>query len=130
MYSMYLNSTEFLLHKVKFLRNKSAKFVWPKSVSPVNLRNRKIFDLFTTNFYFIKGSVSKKRRFWSLLIFYLSVVSIRRKLLKTTHTEERSVHTNSERCNIQLGSLTNQFNSKQIIQILQTIVIDYFSTHS
>ena len=26
------------------------------------------------------------------------------KLLKTTNTEERSVHTNSERCNIQLGS--------------------------
>ena len=26
--------------------------------------------------------------------------------------------------------VTNQFNSKQIIQILQTAVIDYFSTHS
>ena len=40
--------------------------------------------------------------FWSLLILLLSVASIRRKLLKTTNTEERSVHTNSERCNIQL----------------------------
>ena len=29
----------------------------------------------------------------------------RRKLLKTTHAEERSLHTNSESCNIQLGSL-------------------------
>ena len=45
-----------------------------------------------------------KKRFWSLLILFLSVASIWRKLLKTTHTEERSVHTNSERCNIQLGS--------------------------
>ena len=53
----------------------------------------------------------------------------RRNLLKTTHAEERTLPTNSESSNIQLGSLKNQFNSKQIIQILQTIVIDYFSTH-
>ena len=65
-----------------------------------------------------------KKRFWSLLILLLFVA------LKTTHTEERSVHTNSEICIIQLGSKNTQFNSKQIIQILQTIVIDYFSTHS
>ena len=53
------------------------------------------------------------------------------KIDKNDSHEERSAHhTNSERCNIQLGSLTNQFNSKQIIQILQTIVIGYFSTHS
>ena len=45
-----------------------------------------------------------KKRFWSLLILLLAVASIRRKLLKTTNTEERSVLTNSERCNIQLGS--------------------------
>ena len=45
-----------------------------------------------------------KKLFRSILILLLSVASIRRKLLKTTHTEERSVHTNSERCNIQLGS--------------------------
>ena len=70
-----------------------------------------------------------KKRFWSLLILLLSVASIRRKLLKTTNTEERSFHTNSERCNIQLGSLTNQFNSRQIIQILQPIIIDFFSSH-
>ena len=45
-----------------------------------------------------------KKRFRSLLILLLYVASIRRKLLKTTNTEERSVLTNSERCNIQLGS--------------------------
>ena len=43
-----------------------------------------------------------KKRFWLLLILFLSVASIRRKLLKTTYTEERSVHTNSESCNIRL----------------------------
>jgi len=43
-----------------------------------------------------------KKRFWSLLILLLIVASIRRKLLKTTNTEERSIHTNSERCNIRL----------------------------
>ena len=47
---------------------------------------------------------AKNRRFWSLLILLLSVASIRRKLLKTTRTEERSVYTNSERWNIQLWS--------------------------
>ena len=47
---------------------------------------------------------AKNKRFWSLQILLLSVVSIRRKLLKTTHTEESSVHSNSESCNIQLGS--------------------------
>ena len=47
---------------------------------------------------------AKNKRFRSLLILLLSVASIRRKLLKTIHTKERSVHTNSESCNIQLGS--------------------------
>ena len=45
-----------------------------------------------------------KKRFRSLLILLLSVASIRRKLLKTTNTEERGVHTNLERCNIKFGS--------------------------
>ena len=40
----------------------------------------------------------KNKHFWSLLILLLSVASIRRKMLKTTHTEELSVHTNSESC--------------------------------
>ena len=43
-----------------------------------------------------------KKRFLLLLILLLSVASIRRKLLKTTNTEESSVHTNSERCSIRL----------------------------
>ena len=45
---------------------------------------------------------AKNNRFWSLLILLLSVASIRRKLLKSTYTEEHSVHTNSESCNIWL----------------------------
>ena len=56
---------------------------------------------------------AKNKRFWSLLILLLSVASISRKLLKTTHTEERIVFTNSESCNIQ--QFKNLFNSKQII---------------
>ena len=43
---------------------------------------------------------SKYIRWWSLLILLLSVASIRRKWLNTTHTLERSVHTNSEIMNI------------------------------
>ena len=35
-----------------------------------------------------------KKLFWSLLILLISVASIRRKLIKTSHTEERSAHTN------------------------------------
>ena len=42
--------------------------------------------------------------FWSLLMLLLSVASVRRKWEKTTHIEERSVHPNSEGCNIQLWS--------------------------
>ena len=72
---------------------------------------------------------AKNKRFLSLLILLLSVASIV-KLLKTTHTEKRSVHKNSESCDIRLGSQRNQFNFKQIIQILQPEIIDYFSTHS
>ena len=35
-----------------------------------------------------------KKRFRSLLILLLVVASIRRKLIKTSHTEDRSAHTN------------------------------------
>ena len=45
---------------------------------------------------------AKNNRVWSLLILLLSVVSIRRKLLKTAYTEDRSFHINWESCNIQL----------------------------
>ena len=51
------------------------------------------------------------------IILLLSVASERRKLLKTT---------NSESFNIRHGSLKNQFDFKQIIQILQPIAIDLF----
>ena len=47
---------------------------------------------------------AKNNRFWSLLILFLSVGSIRRKLIKTTYNEKRSVHTNSENCNKRLVS--------------------------
>ena len=66
---------------------------------------------FWLSFYFslLKGSVCEKwnrftakdKRFWSLLILLLSVASIRRKLLKTTYTKERTFYTNSESCNLQ-----------------------------
>ena len=70
---------------------------------------------------------SKNIRRWSLLILLLSVASTRKKLLKTTHTEEPRVHTNSESCNIRLRSKIYQFNSKQIIQILQPFLLQDFS---
>ena len=47
---------------------------------------------------------------WLLLILLLSVASIKKKLLKTNHTEERIIHSNSESCNFRLGSFKNQFN--------------------
>ena len=72
---------------------------------------RKLFNLKNTCFELVLKGVyaknkrgyrltAKNKRFWSLLILLLSVASRRRKLLKTTHTEERFVHTNSESCNI------------------------------
>ena len=63
-------------------------------------------SLFHKILYILKGGFAKNerwyrltaenKRFWSLLILLLYVASIRRKLLKTTYNEERSVHTNSE----------------------------------
>ena len=47
----------------------------------------------------IKGVIqltAKNNRFGWLLILLLSVASVRRKLLRTTYTEERCVNTNSE----------------------------------
>ena len=69
---------------------------------------------------------AKNYRFLSLLILLLSVVSIRRKLLKTTYGEERSVH------KIQKVVIYDSGRKKinSIIQILQPVVIDYLSTHS
>ena len=63
--------------------------------------------------YLLKWVFAKNERGYRLnaikkaLLFATSLTSIcasRIKLLKTTNTEERSVHTHSERCNIQLGS--------------------------
>ena len=56
---------------------------------------------------------AKKREYWltAKKIAYiatnltLSVVYIRRKLLKTMYTEDRSVHTNSDSCNIRVSAL-------------------------
>ena len=60
-----------------------------------------------------KGSVRKNERGYRLnakkaLLIATNLTSIccvyKEKIVKTTYTEERSVHTNSESCNIQLGS--------------------------
>jgi len=57
---------------------------------------------------------------------------IRRKLLKTNHTELKNVaSTQIQKVEIfDSDRKKNQFNSKQIILIFQTIVIDNFTTHS
>ena len=80
---------------------------------------------------FFKGSVRKNKRgyrltsknirWWLQLILLLSVVYIRRKLLKRTHNEEPIW--------IQKVAIfdLDQFNFKQIIQILQPIIIVFFS---
>ena len=52
----------------------------------------------------IQAYVEKYSIMIAKLILLLSVASVMRKLLKTTHPEECSVHKNSESCNIQLGS--------------------------
>ena len=59
----------------------------------------------------------KNKRFWSLLILLRSVAYIRRKLLKMT--EELSVHTNSESCNIRTF-LENMKMSSSFSKILTT----------
>ena len=61
---------------------------------------------------FLKGVFAKNERVYSftsknyrwLLILLLSAASLMRKWLKTTYTEERSVHTNSASWSIRLGS--------------------------
>ena len=60
---------------------------------------------------------AKNKRFLSLLILPRSVMSIKRKLLKTTHTKERSVYTNSESCNIQLGTDRTDRSKKSVVAI-------------
>ena len=69
---------------------------------------------------------SKNIRWWLQLILLLSVASIKRKMFKTTHTEEHSVYTIAESSNIWLGSEKNQSNFRQIIQKLQPVINDFF----
>ena len=61
--------------------------------------------------------MAKNKRFWSLLILLLSVEFKMRKLLKTTHAEERSVLTNSVSCNIQLGSYGGKLFMKNSLNL-------------
>ena len=70
---------------------------------------------------------SKNIRWWLLLILLLSVAFIRRKLLKTTYNKEHSILTNSELKQYSTRIVKKSFNS--IIQIWQSLIIDYFSTH-
>ena len=60
----------------------------------------------------------------SLLL--LSVGSIRRKLLKTTHAEALTAPIQFRKLQHLNWIVKNIFNSKQSIQILQTIIIDFF----
>ena len=59
----------------------------------------------------MKGRICLRLKISAFDRLLLSVASKGRKLLKTTHTKERSVHTNSEICKIQLGSSNNKFDS-------------------
>ena len=73
----------------------------------------------------LKGVFAKKGkgayyRWCLLLILRLSVASLRRKLLKTTHTD----HTNSE-----IGNINDLDREKKINLITTAIIIDNFSTH-
>ena len=52
---------------------------------------------------------SKNNCIWSLPILLLSVAYIKRKLLKMSYAEERSVHTNLESCNIGLILQLSEF---------------------
>ena len=88
-----------------------------------------LMKLFLSLSQYLKGLFAKNKRgykltaknkhFWSLLILVLSVVSLRRKFLKTTYTWERSVHTNLESCNIR------RINCKLINLISSTSFIYY-----
>ena len=123
-------------HNIKFPSTKGA-------LSLLNNNNLSSFVIFSKIDYFqlmlnwvfannYRGFRLKAKSYWwwSLLILLLFVASIRRKLLKTTHTEESSIHTNSESCNIhsdrkQINSIPNKsfryYNLKSL---------NNFSTHS
>ena len=76
---------------------------------------------------FLKEVFAKNLRgcmLWSLPILFLSVASIRSKLLKPTYTEERPYKCKKLQHSTRI--VKNQINSKQIVQLLQPIVIDAF----
>ena len=95
--------------------------------------------LLTNKSSYLKGVFAKNERGYKLraidkrfdLILLLSVASIKRKLLKTTHAEERIAAIQIQKV-ATYDSDRKQINliPNQIIQILQTIGIDYFSTQS
>ena len=55
---------------------------------------------------------------------------LRRKLLKTSDTKERSVHTNLESCNIQIGSEKNSIYCKTNYSDITTYIIIISFTYS
>ena len=85
-------------------------WIWVTVSKPVYMPQK--LDMSWNERIFLKGVFAKnergyrlnaiKKRFWSLLILFLSVASIRRKLIKMSHTEERSAHTNWGSWNIRL----------------------------
>ena len=88
----------FLYHNVKL--NKCLKVSFLYHIVKLNKYLKGVFAKNERGYRLTE----KNKRFWSLLILLLSVASVRRKLLKTTYTEERNVHTNWESCNIRLRS--------------------------
>ena len=66
---------------------------------------------------------SKNYRFWSLLIFLLSVASIRRKVLKTTSTEENIAY-------IQIQKVAIYDLYRKIINLISNKSFRYYTTYS
>ena len=69
----------------------------------------------------MKGGIALRRKiiaFWLQKIFLLLVASIRRKLLKTTHAEERSVHIHSESCSDR--KIINLIPNKISVDVMST----------
>jgi len=81
----YISSWKYFPHIFIFIRWAFSTLKMCHAIKGVFAKNVRGYKL-----------TAKNNRFWSLLILLLSVASIRRELLKTTYTEERSVHTNSE----------------------------------
>ena len=93
-----VNIDFFPLIFLHFLMSLNAKSLWIFHICQYNLLDIHIHNLFCvhkcTFIVFLKGVFAKNERgyrkiiaCWSLLILFPSVMSIRRKLLKTTYTE-------------------------------------------